>query len=97
MLNVGNLTPVSGQGFQMVKEGGNFHGRLKIYNLNFIVEHLDIKVAVNHRIHHLGQDLIGMPPIITDVADPYRGQLPQLVVIDFGYRNIELIPEARSD
>ena len=76
----------------MIEEGCDFHdSSLNTYNLDFIIEYLYLKTTVNDEVNHFGKNLVGMPSTIADTANPYGSQLPDIVVINLSYSNIELV------
>ena len=74
MLDMGNLAVISGLGTEMIKKSLNFHNSLSLHanNLDFIIEYLDIEAGTNHKVDYSRKNLIGMPIVIADTADPYR-------------------------
>ncbi len=67
------------------------------YNFNFVVEYFQFKPTALHKIHHVRQDSIRIALIITDTANPYRRQLPLVIIANLSYGYVELIPEPADD
>lgn len=63
--------------------------KLKRQNLNFVVDDLGFGAAVTDKVNYLRQDFVGMPTIIADAANSQRGRLPQVVIVNLSYRNLE--------
>jgi hypothetical protein len=56
-----------------------------------VIEYLDIEATADDEVDHPGKHLIGVPVIIADTADADGSHLPDIIVIDLGHGDIELI------
>jgi hypothetical protein len=70
---------------------------LDTYYLNFVIKQLYLKAAINHKVNHLGKNLIAMTPVITDTTDPDGRQLPDIIVINLSHGHIKLITHAAGN
>ena len=61
-------------------------------NLDFVIENLYFKATMHHKVNYPGEDLVGKPSVITDAANAYARQLPDIVVANLGHGNVKLVP-----
>jgi hypothetical protein len=99
MLDMSYLVAVFGLGGQMVQKAGCIQGLPPSdrQNLYFIVQELEITVAVDDHIDCFGEDLVGKTAVVTDKTDPDGRQLPQVIIFNFSYGDIEFVFQAGSD
>jgi hypothetical protein len=92
VLNVGNLTIISGLRLKMIEEGRDFHSNpLNADNLDFVIQYLYLEATVSNEVNYLGKDLIGISLIVTNATNPDGSQLPNIVVINLSHGNIEFV------
>jgi hypothetical protein len=64
--------------------------KLKNLNLDFVIDYLGFSSAVTNKVNYLRQDFVGMPTVIADTANSQRDRLPQVVIVNLSYGNLEL-------
>jgi len=65
--------------------------------LYFIVEHFKITLIIDDELDRFRQDLVGKTFIITDETNSNCRQLPEIIIFNFGDRDVELISQAGSN
>ena len=94
MLDMGNLVGVIRLSFQVTEESLSIHygsPSLDGQNLNFIVEYLYIKMAVDNKISDFRQNFVSVTAIIADKANSHGSHLPPVVIINLSHRDVEFI------
>jgi hypothetical protein len=71
--------------------------KLNVDNLDFVVENLDVEMAVLDESDHLGKHLVAETLVVADTAKPYRGELPGVVIADLRHRHLELVADLPGD
>lgn len=54
-------------------------------------------MAIGNIVSHFREDFIGMAFIVTDAGNAQGGHLPQIEVVNLGYRDIELVGDSAGD
>jgi hypothetical protein len=96
-LHISYLVGKSGLGLEVMQESQSVHCNPPLLDgqyLDFVIENLDLKPTVNHKIDHFGQYFVGMSILVTDAADTDGGQLPAVMVVHFGHGDVELVSDA---
>jgi hypothetical protein len=97
VLDMGNLTVIIGLGPEMAQEGRRIHDSLNVYYLDSVVQYLHVKATFDDEVHHLGEHLVGMPPVVADVAESNGSPLPGVVVVNLGYGNVETVADTAGN
>jgi hypothetical protein len=66
-------------------------------NLYFIVQELKIALAVNDHFDCFRENLVGKTLFVADEANPQSRQLPQIIIFNFSYGDIEFVFQASSE
>jgi hypothetical protein len=66
-------------------------------NFYFIIQKLSVKTALDDKIHHLRENLIGMLATVAYATHPQGYQLPQILILHLSHRDIKPISDPGGD
>ena len=85
---------------QIINESLSIHAWDVLENrqdLDFVVQYFYLETAIGYEGNYLGQGFVGVLLTVANAADADGGQLPEVVVVNFGDRDVKLVGDPGCD